>query len=210
MKKIPYFSSIFCFSCYHIANPKMRGALITMCTFVEAWIGTCKEENVKGQEFCEKHIGQVCEICGQQATFNCDATFQFVCGTPLCNDPRCKEYHQDDHEFGPRHLWSKVKPTREQEIREITENKMLRSYKYWKKYNHLVDYRNFMTSSILLHEIKSIADTDLFEYIKSKDFFEPDYDTCKNSDEFHHQLSLRIYIYDMMDKFDKERVQKNA
>ncbi len=52
-----------------------------MCTFNEAWIGTCKEA---GEPFCEKHTQLTCASCGEQASRTCAQTGQFVCGAPLC------------------------------------------------------------------------------------------------------------------------------
>lgn len=64
-----------------------------MCKFNEAWIGICKGENVKGKDYCEKHLDVKCEICGNQATHNCAETMQFVCGTNLCDSLECKLEH---------------------------------------------------------------------------------------------------------------------
>ncbi|PLS19153.1 hypothetical protein CVD28_01725 [Bacillus sp. M6-12] len=64
-----------------------------MCKFDKAWIGTCKEENATGKEYCEEHIKEVCSVCGGQATHNCAETMQFVCGTNLCGKLECKLQH---------------------------------------------------------------------------------------------------------------------
>ncbi len=53
-----------------------------MCRFDEAWIGVCKAD---GEPYCEKHLIS-CVSCGEQATHSCDATGQFCCGQPLCDN----------------------------------------------------------------------------------------------------------------------------
>lgn len=60
---------------------------MSACTFDKAWIGPCgKPAGVDG--LCSEHLGKKCTSCGGQATRECDDTFQFVCGAPLCNDCR--------------------------------------------------------------------------------------------------------------------------
>jgi len=66
-----------------------------MCKFNRAWIGICKEEPDK--DYCEVHAKTKCSVCGGQAEFECYETAQFVCGTPLCSDVRCKLSHYITH-----------------------------------------------------------------------------------------------------------------
>ncbi len=54
-----------------------------MCQFSEAWIGKCQQD---GEQYCDVHKNLVCDSCGAKATGSCDATGQFCCGAPLCND----------------------------------------------------------------------------------------------------------------------------
>lgn len=63
------------------------------CKFDEAWIGKCKKDTIKGEEYCEEHLGKKCSICGKQATHNCAETMQLVCGTLLCDSLECKLQH---------------------------------------------------------------------------------------------------------------------
>lgn len=63
---------------------------IGQCSYVLAWIGECgKPADESG--FCEEHNGLKCP-CGNQAKYECSATFQFVCGCPMCGDD-CKHSH---------------------------------------------------------------------------------------------------------------------
>lgn len=53
----------------------------TICNYGLAWVGNCKNEKP-----CEKHSHIKCSSCGEPATHECEATSQFVCGFPLCDD----------------------------------------------------------------------------------------------------------------------------
>lgn len=66
-----------------------------MCRFNRAWIGTCDKEPNK--DYCEVHAKVKCSVCGGQAEFECYETSQFVCGTTLCSDVRCKLSHYITH-----------------------------------------------------------------------------------------------------------------
>ena len=55
------------------------------CKFNMAWVGECQNKNP-----CDKHKNIKCSICGKPATRECEETYQFVCGHPLCNDCKCK------------------------------------------------------------------------------------------------------------------------
>lgn len=57
-----------------------------MCKFDIAWVGTCTETNTIGSEYCKEHTGLKCVVCKERATNDCDETFQFVCGAPLCDN----------------------------------------------------------------------------------------------------------------------------
>lgn len=74
-----------------------------MCNFNQAWIGTCKKDNVEGADFCAEHEKIKCSVCGEQANHDCEETNQFVCGSPLCGKPECKLqhfYHSHGYGFG--------------------------------------------------------------------------------------------------------------
>jgi hypothetical protein len=53
---------------------------MTKCTFNEAWVGEC------GEEDCHKHSNLKCDCCGAPATRSCPETFGFVCGASLCDN----------------------------------------------------------------------------------------------------------------------------
>jgi hypothetical protein len=53
------------------------------CQFDAAW-RKCRAPRDFGSRFCEAHSGQACVVCGKDAVRECSATFQFVCGYPLC------------------------------------------------------------------------------------------------------------------------------
>jgi len=55
------------------------------CGYDLAWIGPCSAPTSEGC-LCEKHAALTCSSCGKPATHECDETFQFVCGAPLCED----------------------------------------------------------------------------------------------------------------------------
>lgn len=62
-----------------------------------------KQETLEGKEYCLEHSKTNCVICGEQATHECAETFQFVCGTPLCDKEICKIKHHPNHfKFTPR------------------------------------------------------------------------------------------------------------
>lgn len=42
----------------------------------------CEENEI----FCKSHKQNKCVSCGNQATYECNHTGQFVCGAPLCDD----------------------------------------------------------------------------------------------------------------------------
>lgn len=84
------------------------------CKFDKAWIGRCKQETVDGEEYCHVHLldkvakENMCAVCGKQATHDCGETFQFVCGTPLCDSRKCKvKHHPKNFVFTPLE-WTKT------------------------------------------------------------------------------------------------------
>lgn len=78
------------------------------CKFDKAWIGYCKKETVEGENYCAEHINTKCAICGEQATHECAETFQFVCGTPLCDKESCRiKHHPKFYNFTPRQ-WGEI------------------------------------------------------------------------------------------------------
>ncbi|KQT59960.1 hypothetical protein ASG52_19740 [Methylobacterium sp. Leaf456] len=58
--------------------------VVPSCRYVPAYQSRCGAPVVEGQ-FCEKHRGIRCGVCGEQAVTECSHTGQFVCGTPLCD-----------------------------------------------------------------------------------------------------------------------------
>lgn len=54
--------------------------MVTGCNFELAWRGPC------GKSRCKEHSDIKCYCCGSPATHECEETFGFVCGTPLCDD----------------------------------------------------------------------------------------------------------------------------
>lgn len=61
------------------------------CKFDLAWIGSCKQE-ADDSGFCATHQKEKCQVCGGQATRQCEYTGQFVCGVPLCDN--CEGYQE--------------------------------------------------------------------------------------------------------------------
>ena len=51
------------------------------CSFVLAWRGPCGSDLP-----CRDHADVLCDSCGQPATHECEETFGFVCGVPLCDE----------------------------------------------------------------------------------------------------------------------------
>lgn len=77
-----------------------------MCKFDVAWVGRCKSE--PEADYCSKHVEEKCRICGEQATHECPETFQFVCGFPLCDNPKCKvRHHPNQYKFTLKE-WSDI------------------------------------------------------------------------------------------------------
>lgn len=64
------------------------------CKFDVAYIGVCNEQTTEG-DYCDKHTGIACEVCGSQANRTCSFTGQFVCGTPLCEN--CEGYEPENY-----------------------------------------------------------------------------------------------------------------
>lgn len=53
------------------------------CEYRLAYYGKCQK---LGRPYCELHSNMNCVSCGNQATHECEETFQFVCGYPLCDN----------------------------------------------------------------------------------------------------------------------------
>ena len=72
------------------------------CKFDVSWVGRCRNTAVPDTEYCLDHLQDpegkrwkgTCVTCGEQATHDCEDTFQFVCGAPLCDKPECTEKHR--------------------------------------------------------------------------------------------------------------------
>lgn len=60
----------------------MRGG----CRYVIAYVGECVNKSADGTDYCSKHLGKKCVVCGEQATHECHETCGLVCGDPLCNN----------------------------------------------------------------------------------------------------------------------------
>ncbi len=54
--------------------------------------GDCKEEVVEGKQFCQKHLGETCRVCGAVATCECCYAVSLVCGIRLCDDCKCPNH----------------------------------------------------------------------------------------------------------------------
>jgi len=84
-----------------------------LCSFDIAWVGRCKsvaactrEEAESGEEqFCEKHKGLKCCVCGAQANRECPDTLgPLVCGALLCkNCMTVNDYGTGSYYSGHRH-----------------------------------------------------------------------------------------------------------
>ena len=57
---------------------------MSYCRYDLAWRGPCRQHSEN--DICEFHSKIKCQVCGAQATKECDHTGQFVCGTPLCDN----------------------------------------------------------------------------------------------------------------------------
>lgn len=78
------------------------------CKFDKSWIGRCKQPIFGTTEYCTEHLDVKCCQCGEQATHDCEETFQFVCGAPLCDKKECKiKHHPKNYRFTPAE-WSKI------------------------------------------------------------------------------------------------------
>ena len=56
------------------------------CKFDKAWIGQCNHIINEINDYCLEHRELKCEVCGEQATHECEETFQLVCGALLCDN----------------------------------------------------------------------------------------------------------------------------
>lgn len=57
---------------------------MSYCRYYPCYQNQCKNEC--DGEFCVKHAGKKCRVCGEQAAHECNHTGQFVCGVPLCDN----------------------------------------------------------------------------------------------------------------------------
>ena len=179
-----------------------------MCKFDIAWVGTCKEHNFKDSEFCEKHTEMKCSVCGKQATKECDRTFTLVCGCPLCDDPRCREVHNDDHNYANRNynLFEPVpKLTKEQELRDFIKDQMYRSKKYSTTYNWEIDRINFVSSRNLFWEIEHIPDSELWDFLKER----IEKSVLLDRSSFYPKLKSAIGVQDLLEKLEIKRQNKS-
>lgn len=71
------------------------------CSFVEPWIGQCKEPCAPGSIYCEKHSKEKCQVCGEQATTRCQASIGCMCGVPLCGQCGAGQMCLDHATEGP-------------------------------------------------------------------------------------------------------------
>lgn len=93
----------------------------TFCSYVEAWKGPCGVPAPDGA-YCSLHAQKKCVSCGQQASHECPATMQLVCGAPLC--PACTHnYETNRHE--PR---EKPKPESQLKLHKHQHKKLDTSY----------------------------------------------------------------------------------
>lgn len=81
------------------------------CKFDKSWVGRCKKPTIDEsfvEGYCEEHSKVTCCQCGEQATHDCEETFQFVCGSPLCDKEECKiKHHPNNYRFLPSR-WAKI------------------------------------------------------------------------------------------------------
>ena len=60
------------------------------CVYEVAWVGNCGKPTVSEDlKYCDEHSSKKCAECGEQATRECNETYQFVCGRPLCKSCVC-------------------------------------------------------------------------------------------------------------------------
>ena len=74
-------------------NEHLRNELSSQiqCSFVEAWIGRCKNMTDGSYPYCSLHADKRC-ACGKQAKRNCEVTLgAFVCGQLTCG--KCTHSH---------------------------------------------------------------------------------------------------------------------
>jgi len=66
------------------------------CQFIDPFCGQCKQEAIEDKICCKKHAGQICQVCGEQATTFCACdTGGLCCEAPLCQ--QCGTYGCLDH-----------------------------------------------------------------------------------------------------------------
>lgn len=54
------------------------------CKFDYAWRGNCNKPT--DGEYCDDHLKDKCEKCGEQIIGQCDYTGMLVCGYPVCKN----------------------------------------------------------------------------------------------------------------------------
>ena len=69
------------------------------CEFDMGYAGRCKGDSSPYSKYCKTHKDMKCVSCGEQATHQCSETFQFVCGSPLCDN--CSHSPVN---YGPNHV----------------------------------------------------------------------------------------------------------
>lgn len=67
-------------------NPKTQNFTQKTCGFTKYEEYRCENIVVFSQGFCEEHIHAKCSVCNNQATWNCGAPLQFICGQMFCEN----------------------------------------------------------------------------------------------------------------------------
>jgi hypothetical protein len=74
------------------------------CDYDQQRWSPCKEDavgQVDGRDYCQKHIGKMCCICGDKATHGCESGLGgLACGMPLCDNSECSRKHIDSGHSG--------------------------------------------------------------------------------------------------------------
>jgi len=59
------------------------------CRYDVSWRGACNDPTRLNSQFCEKHEGVACTVCGKQAVKECEESAGLGCSNPLCQNCIC-------------------------------------------------------------------------------------------------------------------------
>lgn len=131
-----------------------------MCTFNVAWVGTCKEENEKGSDYCKEHSVETCAHCGEQATHTTDTTFMGMgVGKSLCSHPRCKEIDNDLLSYASKNF-SLFKPKKKETHEEYYYNRLAFNAERYAKYYETYGMEEDKERSTIYKAIQETATID--------------------------------------------------